>query len=505
MRKTRLLLFTAIIMVWILALVAGCGGGSDSGGGGDVSPTPTGSGNISGIVYDQNGSPLQGATVSYETDTQYMSSDKSKSTVTDSYGEFLLTNVPAGYCRVTAAKENYASHIEAYVEAGQTDDVTITVEPVGFIQGTVSQSNTGVTLSGVTVSVTLKGEMVISDISDSNGFYSLDNIYVGAQTVTATKSGYTTQTSSVTVSQGQTSTGNFALVPSSSPTPTPTVSPTITPTPTDTPYDKVYALIIGINDYPGNDDLEFCVPDAQDLKSAFENCSAWNNAEITLLLDNQGDKTAIQNAISNIKNKATSKDLFIMTFSGHGTNLGSNGAICVWDNGSEGYVTDVDLANWISGIACPFYFSNDSCQSGYFIGKNKLKFTKNGFRHNIRLRTTAPGYDPNFKGSFNPAAYLGMENIDNIVIAAAAGGEETADENEELGHGLYTYYVLQGLGTGSNIGPADTNGDGAISGEEAFNYSRPKVVDYSYGDQNPVMADNYPTAANPTGNLVIKK
>ncbi len=504
MRKTRLLLFTVMIMVWILALVAGCGGGDSGGGGGDVSPTPTGAGNISGTVYDQNGLPLQGATVNYEEEGRKLSSDTSKSTVTDSYGEFLLTNVPAGYHRVTARKNDYASHIEAYVENGQTDEVTMTVEPVGAIQGTVSQSDTGLTLSGVNVSVTLKGDIFISDITDSSGYFNLENIYIGTQTVTASKSGYTTQTSSITVSQGQTSTGNFALSTSSSPTPT--VSPTITPTPTETPYDKVYALIIGINDYPGTgDDLEFCVADARDLNTALKDCTAWNNAEITMLLDSQAEKSVIQSAITNIRSKATSRDLFIMTYSGHGTNVGTNGAIIVWDGGDEGYIIDVDLADWISGIACPFYFSNDSCQSGYFIGKNKLKYTKNGFRHNIRLRTTAPGYDPNFRGSFNPAVYLGMENIDNIVIAAAAGGEETADENEELGHGLYTYYVLQGLGTGSTIGPADLNGDGAISGEEAFNYSRPKVVDYSYGDQNPVMADNYPTAANPTGNLVIKQ
>lgn len=67
----------------------------------------------------------------------------------------------------------------------------------------------------------------------------------------------------------------------------------------------MYALIIGINDYPGNDDLEFCVPYVRDLKAAFENCSAWNNAEMTLLPDSRGEKTAIQNAISTIKSKAT--------------------------------------------------------------------------------------------------------------------------------------------------------------------------------------------------------
>ena len=312
-------------------------------------------------------------------------------------------------------------------------------------------------------------------------------------------------------SGGSSGDGGSDPIPSTSPTTSPTVSPTVTgsptPTPTSTPFNKVYAIIIGIDDYPGNgDDLEYCVNDADDLKASFENCGLWKDAEITQVLDTQGEKSNIRSIIQSIKSKATSEDLFVMTFSGHGTNTNGHGALIVWDGNDEGYITDEDLGNWIDGMACPMFFHIDSCEAGGLIGKDQLERTINGYRVKARLRTDAPGYDPFFKGKFNPAAYVkGMETINNIVVTTATADGEIADENEDLQNGLFTYYVVQGLGSGSGVGPADTNGDGRISAQEVFYYTRPKVVDYSNGDQNPQMADNYPTTANPTGSMIIKQ
>ncbi|MCD4783249.1 MAG: caspase family protein [Candidatus Eremiobacteraeota bacterium] len=310
---------------------------------------------------------------------------------------------------------------------------------------------------------------------------------------------------------GSSGDGGSVITPTPSPsvTTTPTSTPTITPTPTPTPTvsGNVHALIIGIDDYPGTgEDLEYCVNDATDYKGAFENCNMWSRANITMLLDTQGTKSDIQNAITNAKNTVESDDLFVMTFSGHGTNIDDDAAIIVWENGNEGYITDDELAQWLSGMPCPMVIYIDSCSSGGMIGKDPVRIV-NGVKYRSRLRTDVPGYNPFFKGTFNPSAYLdrGLESVNRIVVLTATADEEIADENSELQNGLFTYYTVQGLGSGSGMGPADANNSGSITAVETFNYCSPRVVDYSEGDQNPQIADNYPSIENPDGSLVVKE
>ena len=52
-------------------------------------------------------------------------------------------------------------------------------------------------------------------------------------------------------------------------------------------------------------------------------------------------------------------------------------------------------------------------------------------------------------------------------IITAGGKEDQASENPSLGHGLFTYKLLQGLESGI----ADDNGDGVITGSEPVSYT----------------------------------
>lgn len=71
------------------------------------------------------------------------------------------------------------------------------------------------------------------------------------------------------------------------------------------------------------------------------------------------------------------------------------------------------------------------------------------------------------------------------VILAASQANQLAREDPRLGHGIFTHYVLEGLG-----GAADVNGDGVVSVDELYAYVErhvPPAARALGGDQHPTM------------------
>jgi phosphatidylinositol-3-phosphatase len=165
-------------------------------------------GTITGQVTNHsNGAALPGATVSYS----------GGSTKTDSGGNYTLSNVPAGSVNVTAALAGFTSQTSSVnVSSGATSTQNFSLSPAsttpGAITGRVTNASSGAALSGATVSYSGG-----SAITDSGGNYTLNNVAPGTVMVTASMTGFTSKTASVTVTSGGTSTQNFALAPSSNP------------------------------------------------------------------------------------------------------------------------------------------------------------------------------------------------------------------------------------------------------------------------------------------------
>jgi uncharacterized caspase-like protein len=71
------------------------------------------------------------------------------------------------------------------------------------------------------------------------------------------------------------------------------------------------------------------------------------------------------------------------------------------------------------------------------------------------------------------------------VIITASRPAEVSMELPELGHGVFTYYLLAGL-----TGAADLNGDGIVMVQELYEYVEQQVTQKSRsvgGNQHPVM------------------
>jgi uncharacterized caspase-like protein len=71
------------------------------------------------------------------------------------------------------------------------------------------------------------------------------------------------------------------------------------------------------------------------------------------------------------------------------------------------------------------------------------------------------------------------------LVITASGPNEVALESADLGHGLFTYYLLEGLS-----GKADRNGDGVVTVSELYPYLEEQIGKKSRaagGRQRPVM------------------
>jgi hypothetical protein len=166
-------------------------------------PGPTGS--ISGNVTSSAGSALAGAMVSYS----------AGSTVTDSGGNYTLTNVPAGSASLTASLSGYQSSTQTVtVVADTTSSANFTLTPnpppppptSGTVSGRVTKISNATAIAGATV--LYSGG---SALTNSTGDYSLASVAAGTYTFTASANGYLSRTGPATVTSGANSVLNLQL------------------------------------------------------------------------------------------------------------------------------------------------------------------------------------------------------------------------------------------------------------------------------------------------------
>ncbi len=243
---------------------------------------------------------------------------------------------------------------------------------------------------------------------------------------------------------------------------------------------RFYALIIGINNYADTNvpDLDYCVSDAVEMKDALIN-QGWNESDTVILLDSQASKTNIIQNLNDIFSKASSSDFILVYYSGHGTvipdtngdeNDGEDEAIVPWDFTYGDYSTlllDDELGEIFQ--ECPTdkgAIIFDSCNSGGFINKS---IRDKGI--NPKTLTT---------GSKNPGLNGDLDITSFPVLTASSQDEYSYEIGGEISHGVFTYFILEGM----NHGYADSNGDGLISIKEVFSYSKENTIE---------LTENYPS------------
>lgn len=195
---------------------------------------------------------------------------------------------------------------------------------------------------------------------------------------------------------------------------------------------------------------------------------------------NAPSKANLKADISDFAAKAGVNDVFLIYFSGHGMPdtlvppsyhdyFAPYGSVTFLTLDIAAMVEDDELGSMLSGIQTKKRIVIlDTCNSGGFIG-NVLEVDK------VPPVSTDPA--PSFgeivaKAWENYKAYAmsptGVSPFQATVLSAA-GKDELSWETDSYGHGVMTYYLLQGL---AGTPPADLNKDGTVTVMEEFSYTK---------------------------------
>ena len=220
----------------------------------------------------------------------------------------------------------------------------------------------------------------------------------------------------------------------------------------DTARAKIYLVSAGIADYPGTqNDLALPAKDAQTIAWVYGKNS---DVQHKLLLNKEATTTNILNAMTQLFNRASSQDIIVFFFSGHGY----KGGFYAYD-GVLSYER-MRKAMAKSKARNKMIFA-DACYSG-------------------QMRT--PGRDSGSNSSIKNA---------NVMLFLSSRSNETSIEAAGMTNGFFTTYLQRGL-----RGGADANKDRTITAKELYDYVKQGVVKISGNRQHPVMwgkfSDNMP-------------
>ena len=239
---------------------------------------------------------------------------------------------------------------------------------------------------------------------------------------------------------------------------------------------NIWAVIIGINNYPNIRQLKYAVNDAELFYDYLVKYTHIPKANVTLLSNREATLTQIRSTLgTHLKSIAGKDDMVIIFFAGHGATEkdvmspdgdGLEKYLLPYDaNPKDLYATALpmrEIAHIFNRVQSQrLIFIADSCYSGASGGRT-IDIT--GIRANISdafLDRIATG-----KGR---------------VIMTASGANEVSVENDEFRHGVFTYYLVEGL-----KGKADTDADGLITVDEAYRYVSDKVPRATDQEQHPV-------------------
>jgi len=239
---------------------------------------------------------------------------------------------------------------------------------------------------------------------------------------------------------------------------------------------NVWAVVVGINTYPNVRQLKYAVNDAKIFYDHLVKHNHIPAENVTLLLNQEATLTKIKSTLGTyLKSMAGKDDMVVIFFAGHGAT--ERDAFSPDGDGLEKYLLpfDVDLKD-LYATALPMgelsrifdrirserlIFIADACYSGASGGRT---ISMAGMR-----------------ASISEAFMDRIAGGKGRVVITASGANEVSAEKDELQHGVFTYFLIEGL-----KGAADIDKDGLVTVDEAYNYVSEHVPQATAQEQHPV-------------------
>jgi uncharacterized caspase-like protein len=239
--------------------------------------------------------------------------------------------------------------------------------------------------------------------------------------------------------------------------------------------EKVYAVIVGINKYKNFPHLKYAANDAREFYRYLVEVNQVPKDQVWLLLDEEATLDKLRATLGTLlRRNAGKEDTVVIFLAGHGA--AEQDVSSPDGDGLEKYILPSNAdpkdlyasAMPMSEIARIFQrinserlvFISDTCYSGASGGRT----------------IPYPGMRANISGAFLERISQGKGR----VILTASDANELSMERDDIKHGVFTYYLLEGL-----RGKADLDKDGVITVDEVYRYVSAKVPEATAQGQHP--------------------
>ncbi len=248
-----------------------------------------------------------------------------------------------------------------------------------------------------------------------------------------------------------------------------------------------YAVVIGVQDYPGIDtkdwyDLSYTENDANEMASLLAS-NGWTVAK--KLLSAAATQDAIKSAIDDLAVLigTDSEATALVYYSGHGDvdAVSGTGYLIPYDGISFSdntmsfdktkWVTPAAMSLWLGQVGCKNkLLVLDSCYSGSFVeagGSIDISPQDSNTYTGTKEKDVLATAFANFAGLL--AASLDAGGDPSVTAITASGSEELSYDDSSTQNGAFTYYFLESATKG------DSDGDGFVTATEALAYAKAKL------------------------------
>lgn len=230
---------------------------------------------------------------------------------------------------------------------------------------------------------------------------------------------------------------------------------------------KLFGLFIGLGKYedPGIPALNYAQNDAAQLFDFFSKQTAFDAPQLRLLVDEQATRANITEGLAYFLSKAAPHDLAIIFLAGHGIQEAGEYFFIPYDAVKSNLfgtaIKDVEFESSMKRISARrLILITDTCHSGGILTTTRNRGSEEGMQNFLSKLTKSAG---------------------RITISASEF-DEVSLEDSRLQHGVFSYYLLQGL-----KGEADGNKDQLVGVMELYRYISEKIPDVTRGAQHPVL------------------
>jgi len=240
--------------------------------------------------------------------------------------------------------------------------------------------------------------------------------------------------------------------------------------------DQAWAVVVGISQYanPAIPGLQFADKDAE----AFANFlrlpagGGYDADHMRVLLNKDATLANVRDALINFLNQAIDKDLVMIYFAGHGAPEPAR------PQNVYLLTTDSD-PNLLGTTAFPMWTMQDVL-GRYISAKRIVVFSDACHSGAISVNFATRGLSATDENLVNQYLTDLSKTHEGTVIFTASAAGEVSQEFPDLGHGVFTYYLLKGM-----EGEADYNNDYTITINELMQYVEDNVKRKTHGAQNP--------------------